>query len=132
MKISELIIEQTIGTTGSTSSEPTQVQPVSQTSSQGQTKSDPQVQQLAALLKQNKVIDNDAQMNTFIGAYTASNEKKTLNPDQQEILGKLAGPLMNNPSLASKIKLLATQKPGMQNQQQAQQPQQSAPVKQGM
>jgi hypothetical protein len=117
MKIRELFVEQAVGTTGSTSGFTTpvsQVQPVSQnpaTNSSTQTPN-PQTQQLTALLKQNKVIDNEKQMNDFMSAYDASSQQRTLNPAQQDLMGKLSGPLMKDPSLASKIKLLAVQKPG--------------------
>lgn len=126
MRISELVFEQTpIGTVGSTAgmTQPVgKVEPVSQTPSTNnkEEKPDPNVQQLAALLKQNRVIDNDKDMNDFIGAYTASMNKQTLNPTQQDMLGKLAGPLMNDPSLNAKIKLLAKVKPGQTNTTQAQ------------
>lgn len=118
MRISELI-EQTISSIGSTKAEPGQVPQVSQTPAPGADKSqetDPTTQQLAALLKQNKVVDTDADVNTFMGAAQASLNKRPLNPDQQEIMGKLAGPLMTNPKLVDKIKLLMPNKPGATNQ----------------
>jgi hypothetical protein len=123
MKIIELLSEQTIAPTGSTTGIPAPVQPVSQTpprtstpppgSASQQQQQDPQTQQLAALLKQKKVIDNETDMNNFIGAYTASSQQKALNPDQQAMMGRLAGPLMTDPSLTAKLKMLSTKKPGM-------------------
>lgn len=121
MKIFELLSEQTISSTGSTTGTPAPVQSVSQTPPrttpppQGSTQQtqDPQTQQLAALLKQKKVIDNETDMNNFMSAYTASSQQKALNPDQQEVMSKLAGPLMTDPSLAAKLKMLSAKKPGM-------------------
>lgn len=110
MKIIELL-EQTIGSIGSTTGEPTPVQPVSQKTPPAQPKVDPRTQQLAALLKQNKVINTDSDINTFLGAAQAQLQKKTLNPDQETMLGKLAGPMMNDPTLMNKIKMLVPQKP---------------------
>lgn len=121
MRIVELFNNSTVGTTGSTTGNPSSVQQVSQTPSTtapDQTnKPDPQLQQLTALLKQNKVIDNDADMNDFIGAYTASTSDKTLSPDQQDAISKLAGPLMKDPTLSTKLKMLSTVKPGQPAQQ---------------
>lgn len=129
MRILEILSEQTIGTTGSTTGQPGQVQQVSQppgasTSPTGnpanatQQKPDPMVQQLTALLKQNKVVDNEKDVNNFLSAAQATLNKKTLNPDQQELMGKLAGPMMTDPKLIDKIKLLMPKKPGTTDQQQ--------------
>lgn len=129
MRIVELFEQTPIGTTGSTTgmTQPvSQVQPVSQNpaSDNKQQKPDPKIQQMAALLKQNNVISNEKEINDFLGAYTASTTNKTLNPAQQDIMSKLTGPLMKDPSLATKLKMLATVKPGQQNttQQMGQQP----------
>jgi hypothetical protein len=75
------------------------------------------VQQLTALLKQNKVVDNEKDINGFLGAAQATLDKKMLNPDQQELMGKLAGPMMTDPKLIDKIKLLMPKKPGSTGQQ---------------
>lgn len=123
MKIFELISEQTpIGTTGSTTgmTQPvSQVKPVSQTpnADNKEQKPDAQTQQLAALLKQNNVISNDKEMNDFMGAFDASAQNKTLNPAQSEILSKLTGPMMKDPNLIAKLKMLTTRKPGDTNKQ---------------
>lgn len=121
MRIVELFNNGTIGTTGTTTGNPTSVQQVSQspgTTAPAQTdKPNPQIQQLTALLKQNQVIDNEEDMNNFIGAYTASTTNKTLSPDQQTAMSKLTGPLMKDPTLSNKLKMLSTVKPGQTAQQ---------------
>jgi hypothetical protein len=124
MRILEIISEQTIGTSGSTTGQPGQVQQVSQPpgtagkpADPSQQKPDPMVQQLTALLKQNKVVDNEKDINGFLGAAQATLDKKALNPDQQELMGKLAGPMMTDPKLIDKIKLLMPKKPGSTGQQ---------------
>jgi len=124
MKIFELISEQIapIGTTGSTAGQPGTVGTVSQTpssptssNSTTQQKPDPNLQKLAATLKQNKIVGNDAEVNDFISAYTASTSGKTLNPNQQGILAKLATAQMKNKTLDQQLdlqlKTMSQQKP---------------------
>jgi len=110
MKIIELVQEQTIGTVGSTTAAP---QTVSQTTSPD-TK-DPNVQKLAATLRQNKIIDNEKQINDFLSAYQAQQTGNTLNPAQQASMAKLAGALMKNRNLDQnldlQIKTMSQQKP---------------------
>lgn len=120
MRIVELISEQTIGPVGSTTADPGQVPQVSQQKTEPpKEQPNPKIQQLAALLKQNNVIGNEKEINDFIGAYNASSTNKTLNPAQQDIINKLSGPLMKDPTLAGKLKMLATTKPGQNNTQQS-------------
>ena len=125
MRISELVSEQTIGTTGSTSGTPAQVNPISQTPgrtdapgtdpTQNQ-KPDPNIQKLAATLKQNKVIDNEKEINDFLGAYQAQTTGKNLSDIQQATMAKLANALMKNRNLSTnldlQIKASGAQKPG--------------------
>lgn len=125
MRIKEIFSEQTIGTTGTTPGTPAQVSPVSQT--QGRTdqpgavpgqeqKPDPNVQKLAATLKQNKVIDNEKEINDFLGAYQAQSTGKTLSDIQQTSMAKLAGALLKNRNLSTnldlQLKASGAQKPG--------------------
>ena len=119
MKISELISEQTIGTTGSTTGTPGQVGQISQTPATTATTTpttDPNVQKLAATLKQNKIIDNEKEINDFIGAYQASTSGKTLNPQQQSSMAGLASALLKNKNLGTnldlQLKTMSAQKPG--------------------
>lgn len=128
MRAFEFTTEQTIGTTGSTSGTPGTIQSVSQTPSAPRpvdptspdanktTTQDPNLQKLAATLKQNKVIANDKEINDFMSAYTAQAGKKTLTPDQQEIMSKLAPALMKDKTLDTKLdlqlKTMSAQKPG--------------------
>lgn len=120
MKISELISEQIapIGTTGSTASQPGKVQSVSQSpapTASTQQQPDPNLQKLAATLKQNKVIGNDKEVNDFISAYTAKSANQTLNPAQEKILANLAGAQMKDKTLDQKLdlqlKTMSQQKP---------------------
>lgn len=136
MRIIDLIREQqTIGSTGSTSmptnqpvgtvsqtpSTPATVDPNSpdanKTTTQTQSNSsDPNLQKLAATLKQNKIIDNEKEINDFIGAYQASTSGKTLNPQQQTAMASLAGALLKNKNLDTnldlQLKAMSAQKPG--------------------
>jgi hypothetical protein len=121
MRIVELIAEQTIGTTGS-SAAPAPVTPVSQTpaakpdASGEQQSQDPNLQKLAATLQQNKIIDNEQEINNFLSAYQASTTGKTLNPQQQGAMSNLASALLKNKSLDSnldlQLKAMSVQKPG--------------------
>lgn len=128
MRAFEFINEQTIGTTGSTAGTPGTVQPVSQTPTLNKpadpaspdankpTAQDPNLQKLAATLKQNRVIANDKEINDFMSAYTAQAGSKTLTPDQQEIMSRLAPALMKDKTLDTKLdlqlKTMSAQKPG--------------------
>ena len=120
MKISELVSEQTIGTTGSTTSTPSQVTPVSQTpaTTSATTKSvtDPNVQKLAATLKQNKIIDNEKQVNDFMAAKMATDTGKPLTAQQQAVMARLGPAVLKNKTLDQNLDLLlktmSAQKPG--------------------
>jgi hypothetical protein len=123
MKISELISEQItpIGSTGSTAGQPGTVGQVSQqtpatpTGNQQPTTTDPNLQKLAATLKQNKVIGNDKEVNDFISAYQAQYTGKTLNTNQQTSMAKLAPALIKDrnlgPTLDLQLKTMSQQKP---------------------
>jgi hypothetical protein len=124
MRIFELLSEQTVGTVGSTPGPTSTVgavsnvpsdKPASATSTDP-SKTDPNMQKLAATLKQNKVIGNEKEINDFLGAYQAQQTGKTLNPTQQGSLANLATAMLKNKSLASnldlQLKATAQQKPG--------------------
>ena len=129
MKILELLSEQTVGTIGSSPSPSPTVGTVSNVPSDkpgttapnkqpGQTDplTDPNLQKLAATLKQNKVVDNEKDINDFMGAYQAQQTGKTLNPMQQASMANLASAMLKNKSLATnldlQLKATAQQKPG--------------------
>jgi hypothetical protein len=137
MRIFELIREQqTIGTTGSTSmpnnqplgavsQTPSSTKPVdpnspdaNKTTTQNQVAGDnnTNLQKLAATLKQNKIIDNEKEINDFMGAYQASTTGKTLNPEQQSSMAGLASALLKNKNLSTnldlQLKAMSVQKPG--------------------
>jgi hypothetical protein len=120
MKISELVSEQTIGTTGSTTSTPSQVTPVSQTpattSATTNPVTDPNVQKLAATLKQNKIIDNEKQVNDFMAAKMATDTGKPLTAQQQAVMARLGPAVLKNKTLDQNLDLLlktmSAQKPG--------------------
>ncbi len=127
MKIFELIAEQTVGTVGSSTSPTTTVgavsnqpsdKPASATSpaTTDPAKADPNIQKLAATLKQNKVIGNEKEINDFLGAYQAQQSGKTLNPTQQTSMANLASALLKNRGLANnldlQLKATSQQKPG--------------------
>lgn len=128
MKIIELLSEQTVGTVGP-STAPAPVGAVSNTPSDkpasatsasptgtDPSKADPNIQKLAATLKQNKVIGNEKDINDFLGAYQAQQTGKTLNPDQQTSMANLASALLKNRNLATnldlQLKATSQQKPG--------------------
>lgn len=112
MKIRELFTEQMVQPTPTTPPSGTPPQPVSQKPQQP----NPEVQKLAATLKNAKVIQNDNDVNDFMSAYQAQSTGKTLNPDQQEKLASLAPALLKDKTLAGKLDLqlksMSQQKPG--------------------
>ncbi len=125
MKIFELLSEQTVGTVGSSSTPAPTVgavsntpsdKPASATSQTDPNKTDPNMQKLAATLKQNRVIDNEKEINDFLGAYQAQQTGKTLNPTQQASMASLATAMLKNRNLATnldlQLKATAQQKPG--------------------
>jgi hypothetical protein len=126
MRILEILSETgTIGTTGSTTGPSSGVAPVSNApSDQPSTapgadknnQSDPNLQKLAATLKQNKIVDNDAEVNDFLGAYQAQAAGKTLNPQQQASLSNLASAMLKNKTLDTnldlQLKSMSAVKPG--------------------
>lgn len=115
MKIYELIKEQgTVGTTGSTTGAPSNVGAVSQTGTpapgnqppgtqQQAQKTDPNIQKLAATLKANKIVQNEKEINDFLGAWQAQQTGKTLDSNQQTILAKLGPALLKNKNLDTQL-----------------------------
>lgn len=125
MLIIELLKEQTIGTTGSSSGPVSTIgtvsnvpsdRPASSTSPTQSKPTDPNLQKLAATLKQNDIVDNEKDVNDFLGAYQAQSTGKTLNPNQQTAMSRLAGALLKNKNLATnldlQLKATGEQKPG--------------------
>ena len=116
MRFREFTKEQTIGTTGSTAGTPAPVQSVSQTTSPtsapDQEKPDPNQEQLAKLLMPHGIKDPADLNNASAALQKAMTSPNALNPDQQEILGKLAAPMLKNQGFAFALKNLAAQKPG--------------------
>lgn len=117
MKIIELI-EQTIGTTGSSAGQVGTVQPVSNrpsdrpaasTSQQpNQTnKIDPKNQQLANLLKQNQI--NVKSTDDFLRAFDAVQQNKkvdTLPPEQQKAIADYTKATINKPGIPTQMNAL--------------------------
>lgn len=106
MRILELIREQqTIGTIGS-STTPTPIQSTTQTpgtdpASQAQQKPDPHSQQLNSLLKQNQINVNAP--DDFLKAFSAIQQKQTLTPDQEKVLGDYAKATITKPGLPTQV-----------------------------
>ncbi len=135
MRIRELIREQsTVGTTGPTTGPADTIGSVSNvpsdkpgTSAQSKDTT-PEVQKLAATLKQNNIVDNEADVNDFISAYQAQSTGKTLNPQQQSSMANLATAMLKNKSLAGnldlQLKAMSQQKPGQTGQPMGQAPSQ--------
>lgn len=127
MRILELFETGTVGTVGSTTGSTDGIGSVSNVpsdrpasaTSPNQEKSqqtDPNLQKLAATLKQNKIIDNEADINNFIGAYQAQASGKTLNPQQQASMSNLASAMLKNKTLDTnldlQLKAMSAVKPG--------------------
>lgn len=116
MRISELLSEQqTIGTVGSSAAPtgqpmPSTGQPPSAPDNQQQT--NPDQEQLAKLLMPHGIKDPADLNNTSAALQKAMTSPTALNPEQQELLGKLAAPMMKNQGFASALKNLAAKKPG--------------------
>lgn len=111
MKIIELI-EQTIGTIGSTTGDVTPLNPVSnkpsdKSASTTTTKPDPKNQQLDSLLKQNQI--NVKSTDDFLRAYTAVQQNQPLDklpPEQRKALGDYTKASLAKPGLANQMSLL--------------------------
>jgi hypothetical protein len=116
MRISELISEQqTIGTVGS-STAPTG-QPVPSTGQppkepNGQQQANPDQEKMAKLLMPQGITDPEDLNNATAALQVAMQNPKQLQPDQQELLGKLVNPMMKNQGFATALKQLSSQKPG--------------------
>jgi hypothetical protein len=123
MRIQELLEQTPVAPVGSSanpatvpaiSNQPSD-KPVTATSSKPPpTAADANTQKLAATLQQTGITKNPKEVNDFIGAYQASTTGKTLNPQQQAVMAKLAPAMMKDPNLDAKIKMMTAQKPGQQ------------------
>lgn len=111
MKIAELL-EQTIGTTGSTTGQTSTVQPVSNTPSDksaAATSNKPNAnnksaQQLDMLLKQNQI--NVKSTDDFVSAFAALQQKKpldSLNPEQQKAIAAYTQATIAKPGLPTQM-----------------------------
>lgn len=116
MRISEIISEQIapIGTVGSTAGSPGQVPSVSQTPATQPNKADPNQEKIAKLLMPHGIKDPADLNNATAALQKAMTNPNQLNPQQQELLGKLVNPLMKDQSFATALKQLSMQKPGQQ------------------
>lgn len=111
MKIIELI-EQTIGTIGSTTGDATPINPVSnkpsdKPASTNSPKPDPKNQQLDNLLKQNQI--NVKSTDDFLRAYTAVQQNQPLDklpPEQRKALGDYTKASLSKPGLANQMSML--------------------------
>jgi hypothetical protein len=133
MRISELISEQqTIGTVGS-STAPTG-QPIASTGQPPTTPDDqqqanPDQEKMAKLLMPHGIKDPADLNNAAAALQVAMQNPKQLQPDQQELLGKLVNPMMKNQGFATALKQLSMQKPGQPiGQKPATQPGQTPPA----
>jgi hypothetical protein len=116
MRISELISEQqTIGTVGSSTAPTGQPVPStgqSPTSPDDQQQANPDQEKMAKLLMPQGITDPADLNNAAAALQVAMQNPKQLQPDQQELLGKLVNPMMKNQGFATALKQLSVQKPG--------------------
>ncbi|NBO27815.1 MAG: hypothetical protein EBX47_06540 [Synechococcaceae bacterium WB8_1B_057] len=120
MKISELL-EQTIGTIGSTTGNTTLINPVSNKPSDKPISSttpkpDPKNQQLDNLLKQNQI--NVKSTDDFLRAYTAVQQNQPIDklpPEQRKALGDYTKASLAKPGLANQMSMLLKTIPAPDN-----------------
>jgi hypothetical protein len=133
MRISELISEQqTIGTVGSSATPTGQPVPSTgqpPTSPDDQQQANPDQEKIAKLLMPQGITDPEDLNNATAALQVAMQNPKQLQPDQQELLGKLVNPMMKNQGFATALKQLSTQKPGQpMGQKPVTQPSQTPPA----
>jgi hypothetical protein len=128
MKISELVSEQTIGTTGSTTGTPGQVGQVSQTSAPStgnaptaanKATTDPNMIQLGKILNQAGIKDPAAA--TKAAAALQKTIKTPNNPnlsdEEKKLLAPITADLITDPATSTAIKAIAKQRPAPIGQQ---------------
>jgi hypothetical protein len=132
MRIFELLEQiQSMGSVGSTAGAPGQVPQVSQSSTPADDKetANPDQEKMAKLLMPQGITDPADLNNAAAALQVAMQNPKQLQPDQQELLGKLVNPMMKNQGFATALKQLSTQKPGQpMGQKPATQPGQTPPA----
>ena len=115
MRIFELLEQiQPVGSVGSTAGAPGQMPQVSQSSSPTNDKetANPDQEKIAKLLMPQGITDPEDLNNATAALQVAMQNPKQLQPDQQELLGKLVNPMMKNQGFATALKQLSAQKPG--------------------
>jgi hypothetical protein len=132
MRIFELLEQiQPVGSVGSTAGAPGQMPQVSQSSSPTNDKetANPDQEKIAKLLMPQGITDPEDLNNATAALQVAMQNPKQLQPDQQELLGKLVNPMMKNQGFATALKQLSAQKPGQpMGQKPATQPGQTPPA----
>jgi hypothetical protein len=132
MRIFELLEQiQPVGSVGSTAGAPGQMPQVSQSSSPTNDKetANPDQEKIAKLLMPQGITDPEDLNNATAALQVAMQNPKQLQPDQQELLGKLVNPMMKNQGFATALKQLSAQKPGQpMGQKPATLPGQTPPV----
>jgi hypothetical protein len=117
MRIFELLEQiQPMGSVASTAGTPGQIPQVSQpsapTDKDDQENTNPDQEKIAKLLMPQGITDPADLNNATAALQVAMQNPKQLQPDQQELLGKLVNPMMKNQGFATALKQLSTQKPG--------------------
>ena len=131
MRIFELLEQiQPMGSVSSTAGAPGQMPQVSQTPSPDDKETtNPDQEKMAKLLMPQGITDPEDLNNATAALQVAMQNPKQLQPDQQELLGKLVNPMMKNQGFATALKQLSTQKPGQpMGQKPATQPGQTPPA----
>jgi hypothetical protein len=136
MRIFELLEQiQPMGSVSSTTGAPGQVPQVSQpsasTSTDDKDTKNPDQEKIAKLLMPQGITDPEDLNNATAALQVAMQNPKQLQPNQQELLGKLVNPLMKNQGFATALKQLSAQKPGQTTGQKPATPPGQTPPAQG-
>jgi hypothetical protein len=136
MRIFELLEQiQPMGSVSSTTGAPGQVPQVSQpsasTSTDDKDTKNPDQEKIAKLLMPQGITDPEDLNNATAALQVAMQNPKQLQPNQQELLGKLVNPLMKNQGFATALKQLSAQKPGQPSGQKPATPPGQTPPAQG-
>ena len=136
MRIFELLEQiQPMGSVSSTTGAPGQVPQVSQpstpTSTDDKDTKNPDQEKIAKLLMPQGITDPEDLNNATAALQVAMQNPKQLQPNQQELLGKLVNPLMKNQGFATALKQLSAQKPGQTTGQKPATPTGQTPPAQG-
>ncbi len=133
MRIFELLEQiQPMGSVSSTTGAPGQVPQVSQpTGTDDKDTKNPDQEKIAKLLMPQGITDPEDLNNATAALQVAMQNPKQLQPNQQELLGKLVNPLMKNQGFATALKQLSAQKPGQTTGQKPATPPGQTPPAQG-